>query len=204
MVVIGLMGAIGAGKSTVAGLLGELGAAVHDADRAVHEAWGDPEVRREAAALLGADTLLPTGEVDRAKVAGKVFGQPEALAALERILHPRARARMDAFLKEARARRVPAAVLDVPLLAETGLQDRCDVLLFIDAPEHVRRARLASRGWPPGEAARREARQMPADAKRAKAHAVVTNGGNLDETRRQLTEFWKIHVTPHANQGGPR
>jgi dephospho-CoA kinase len=196
--VIGLMGAVGAGKSTVAGMLLELGALVHDADRAVHDTWKEPEVKEAALRLLGDGILRPDGEVDRAAVAERVFPEPARLKALEDLLHPRVRRRMEAWLSDARARGTKAAVLDVPLLMETGLDGLCDVLLFVEASEGLREIRTAgARGWPAGEAARRQSRQGDLAAKRAKAHAVISNAGDLAETRRQTHVFWKQRI-----QGG--
>ena len=179
MIVVGLMGGIGAGKSTVAGMLRDLGASVFDADREAHE------------------VLAELGHTDRKAIADRVFRDPQALKALEARIHPRVRARMEDWLKQQTA---PAAVLDIPLLDEAGFAPLCDVLLFVDAPEGVRAERLkASRGWAPDEAARRQALQGDLAAKRAKARASVSNGGDLTETRRQVTEFWKRFVQP---QGG--
>ena len=176
MTVVGLMGAIGAGKSTVAGMLRDLGAPVFDADREAHE------------------VLAELGRTDRKAIAEQVFRDPGALKALEAEVHPRVQARMEAWLK---GRTGPAAVLDIPLLDEAGLALRCDALLFVDAPESLRAERLkASRGWAPEEARRRQALQGGIPAKRAKAHAVIENGGDLAATRRQVTEFWNRFVTP--------
>lgn len=205
MIVIGLMGAVGAGKSTVAEILRSMGASVHDADLAAHEALREPEACAEVTALLGPGVLGPDGNVDRAKAAQRVFGNPAALKGLESILHPLVRKRMEAWLEAERGRGAPAAVLDVPLLAEAGMDDRCDVLAFIDAPEAVRAERLRSgRGWAPEEAARRQALQGGLEGKRARAHAVIPNSGALDETRRHVTAFWKAHVLDVHAKGGTR
>ena len=179
MKVIGLMGAIGSGKSTVAGMLCDLGGSIFDADREAHE------------------VLQELGQTDRKAIAEKVFRDSKALKELEAQVHPRVQTRMEDWLKRQAA---PAAVLDIPLLDEAGFSSRCDALLFVDAPEAVRAERLrSSRGWALDEAARRQAIQGDLSAKRAKAHAVVSNGGDLAQTRRQVTEFWNRFVNP---QGG--
>ena len=201
MKVIGLLGGVGAGKTTVAGMLRDLGASVHDADRAAHEALREPEARAEAVSLLGNEVLGPDGEVDRAKAARRVFDDPDALKGLEGILHPRVRRRMEAWMSAEREKGAPALVLDIPLLAEAGLDALCDVLLFVDAPEEVRDARGRSdRGWAPGEAARRQARQGELAAKRARAQALIPNAGDLTETRKHVQAFWNRFIT----QGGAR
>ncbi len=201
--VIGLLGGVGAGKSTVAGLLGDLGASVHDADAAVRQAWQDPEVLREAAALLGPGILGPGGAVDRTKVSEKVFSDPQALKGLEAILHPRVGRIRDAWLAAEKAKAASALVLDIPLLWEAGLAPHCDVLLFVEASEDTRRARLQrNRGWEPAEAARRQAFQADLAAKRAQAHAVIRNDDDLELTRRQVREFWDRHI--RNQEGDPR
>ena len=200
--VIGLLGAVGAGKSTVAGMLRDLGASVHDADAAVGQAWEDAAVRKEAAALLGADILGSGGRVDRAKVSARVFSDPAAAAlkGLEAILHPRVARIRDAWMAAEKARGAKALVLDIPLLAEAGLAPRCDILLFVEAPEPVRQARLRKdRGWEPAEAERRQALQQDLASKRAQAHVVIVNDGDLETTRKQVRTFWEQHV---RNQGG--
>ena len=203
--VIGLMGAVGSGKSTVAGMLRSLGASVHDADRAAHEALREPEAKAAALALLGPGILGPDGEADRKRIAERVFQDPAALKGLEAILHPRVRRRMEAWMAAERAQGAPALVLDIPLLAEAGLDTLCDLLLFVDTPAALRDARVqGDRGWTAEETARRQARQGALDAKRGRAHAVIENAGSLAETRVHVEAFWNQFVNGTVNQGGSR
>lgn len=157
MIVIGLVGRIGAGKSTVARRFAEHGAAVIDADRLAHEALADPAVVAEVVARFGAAVRDAAGRIDRAALARLVFGptpaHDAALADLESIVHPRVRRRIEAALAAGSARVV---VLDVPLLVQAGWADLCTDLVVVGCEESVRRGRLAARGWSPEQIAARD------------------------------------------------
>lgn len=165
MIVIGLVGRIGAGKSTVARMFAALGAEVVDADAVAHEVLDEPEVRAAVVARFGAEVVDPAGRVSRAAVATRVFGptpdHATALADLEAIVHPPVRTRIAARLAALRSaedadgrRRV--AVLDVPLLVQSGWDAECDRLVVVECAERVRRSRLAARGWRPEQIASRD------------------------------------------------
>lgn len=157
LVVVGLVGRIAAGKSTVARALAARGAEVIDADRIAHDVLDEPDTRSAVVRRFGAGVLRADGRVDRAALARIVFGStPEAgtaLAALENLVHPRVRERIAAALDGLRdeaatagdARRV--VVLDVPLLVQAGWDERCDRIVLVECDEQVRRARMAARGW---------------------------------------------------------
>lgn len=166
MLVVGLVGKIGAGKSTVARLLAAKGADVIDADRIAHEQFADADVRRAIAARFGDGVLAVDGGIDRAALARLVFGptaaHEAALRDLEAIVHPRVRWRIEAELD--RLRRLPTtgrgsrvAVLDVPLLVRAGWAERCERLLVVECDEAERRRRLVARGWTAEQQAAREA-----------------------------------------------
>jgi len=167
MITIGLIGRIGAGKSTVARRFGERGASVIDADALAHEVLGEPDVRAEIAARFGAGVLSAAGGVDRARLAEAVFGatpaHAAALAALEAIVHPRVHRRIEAALAAAReaaeaaGRSDALVVLDVPLLVRAGWDRACDHLVVVECEDAVRRERLARRGVSPEQQATREA-----------------------------------------------
>lgn len=165
MIVLGLVGRIGAGKSTVARLLGERGATVIDADRIAHEVLREPEVVDAVRDGLGAGVLAVDGTLDRRKIAELVFGptrgHADALATLEKIVHPRVIPRIEALLAAERMAAVDGperiVVLDVPLLLKSGLIRRCTHLLEVGCDEPVRRDRLAARGWGREEIAARDA-----------------------------------------------
>ncbi len=188
--VIGIAGGIASGKSAVArGLAGE--DAVVRADEIAHEVLNDPEVVELVRARFGEAVLGPDGRPDRAALAARVFADDGdaasgARAELEGWIHPRVRARILARLDELRAAEAPVCVLDVPLLfendAQHGLVRECDVLVFVDtdAGERERRA-SRTRGWAPGEVARRESAQLPLAEKRRRAHHVLQNNGSLQQ-----------------------
>jgi len=191
--VIGLLGGIGSGKSAVAALFAEQGAEVVDADRLAHEALRTGSLRAQVAARFGQDVLGSDGEVDRRALSARVFDDEGALRDLNALVHPSVLDRIRRRIAEHRARAAsdPEAllVLDVPLLAESPLRADCDAFVFIDAAGGIRRARVADRGWAPGEIERREARQMPLDEKRALAGSIVDNSGSIEETRDQVARL---------------
>jgi len=192
--VLGVLGGIASGKSAVARLLAGADGVVIDADRLAREVLDSAPVRAQVAQALGADLLQPDGALDRARLARRVFDDPAARRKLESLTHPRVRARVRGLLDEARARGVPRIVLDVPLLLENdgqhGLVAECDALVFVDADVRAREARAqASRGWAPGEVARREAAQMPLETKRERADHVLRNAGGLAELERDVARL---------------
>ena len=186
MLVIGLTGSIGMGKSTAVGMLRRLGLPVHDADAAVHAlmARGGIAVDAVGAAFPG---VVVDGAVDRRLLGARVLGDPAALRRLEAILHPLARAAARRFLaKQARLRR-PLAVLDIPLLFETGGEALCDVVIVVSAPARTQRSRVLGRSGM--TEARFQAileRQMPDAEKRRRADFIVQTGLNKAHSLNQL------------------
>lgn len=189
MIVLGITGSIGMGKSTVCRMLRELGVPVHDADAAVHTLFrpGGAAVEPIAAAFPG---VVVDGAVDRTKLGPRVFGDAEALKRLEGIVHPLVRAHERAFLALHRRRGTAVVALDVPLLYETGGERRCDAVAVVSAPALVQRQRVMAR---PGMTADKFrgilARQMPDAAKRKRADYVVPSGLGLAVTRRALARI---------------
>ena len=143
MLVIGLTGSIGMGKTTAAAMLRRLGLPVHDADAAVHrlQAPGGAALPAIAAAFPGA---VRGGVLDREALRRSLAADPAGWRVLERIVHPLVQASADRFLAAARAARRPAAVLDIPLLFESGAERRCDVVITVTAPPFVQRARVVA------------------------------------------------------------
>lgn len=191
-VVIGVTGLPASGKSTVTAMFASLGAASVDADRLAHEALGTPGTARRVEILLGPGVRRADGSLDRAAVAARVFGEggAPALRRLEALLHPRVRRGMRERVAAARTRRAPAVVLEVPLLFEAGLDRSCDLSVFVDAPRAVRLRRARARGWTGRDLRAREARQLPAAARRRRADAVVDNGGGRSATWSQVRTLW--------------
>lgn len=185
--VLGLTGSIGMGKSTTADLFRQAGCPVHDADATVHDLY-----RGEAAPLVeeAFPGTLRDGVVDRVALGEKVVGKPEAMAQLEQIVHPLVAARRDAFLREARTRRAPVAVLDIPLLFETGGERHCDAIVVVSAPEAVQRARVLARsGMTQERFDQILARQVPDAQKRARAHFIVDTDRGVPAAERQVRDI---------------
>ena len=202
MIIIGLIGRIGAGKSTVAQRFAAHGAHVIDADRIAHEVLAEDDVIRQIADRFGADVLDADGRIARRAVAERVFGPtPDhagALEWLEGIVHPRVRSRITARLDAIRAREdehgAPAVVvLDVPLLVQAGWADRCDRLVEVSCSEEIRRQRLAGRHWNPAEQEAREAawnRKYFAAGLPVGKMATVDASGDLAYTWAQVDRIW--------------
>ncbi|HZH28646.1 MAG TPA: dephospho-CoA kinase [Azospirillaceae bacterium] len=176
MVILGLTGSIGMGKSTAARMLRRLGIPVHDADAVVHRllAKGGGAVAPIAAAFPG---VVRDGAVDRQALGAQVFDNPDKLRWLESIVHPRVQASLRRFLADAARRRMKVVVLDVPLLFETGGDRRTDRTVVVTAPRFVQRARVLARsGMTEAKLAAILARQMPDVEKRRRADFVVPTG----------------------------
>lgn len=181
MLVLGLTGSIGMGKSTTAGFFRELGVPVHDADATVHALYAGRAAPLVEAAFPG---TTRGGQVDRARLAEAVLGRPEALRRLESLIHPLVREEEEAFLAKARAEGRPLVVLDIPLLFETGARGRVDRVLVVTAPpEEQRRRVLARPGMTPEKLDAILARQVPDAEKRRRADFVVDTGAGLAAAR---------------------
>jgi dephospho-CoA kinase len=184
MFVLGLTGSIGMGKSTAAAMFRAEGIPVHDADAAVHALYRGAAAPAIEAAFPG---TTHDGVVDRALLGALVLDDPAALARLEAIMHPLVAASRDAFLTEAEKKGARLAVLDVPLLFETGGDRRVDAVVLVTAPEAVQKERVSRR---PGMTLERLAvilaRQVPDVEKRARAHFIIDTGGEFAATARQV------------------
>ncbi|MER9306731.1 dephospho-CoA kinase [Mesorhizobium sp. M0293] len=181
MIVLGLTGSIGMGKSTTAKMFAEAGVPVHDSDEAVHRLYAGKAAPLVEAAFPGTTSA---GVVDRAKLGARVLGDAVALKRLEAIIHPLVRADADAFLTRHRSAGAPIAVLDIPLLFETGGRDRVDKVVVVTAPADVQRERVLARpDMTEEKLASILARQVPDADKRRQADFVVDTGQGLDSAR---------------------
>ena len=193
MVVIGVTGGVGTGKSTVAGMFRQLGAVVLDADVIAREVIEPKRLGwRQVIKAFGEEILNADHTVNRARLARVVFADASRRRQLERIVHPQVlRAIRQRVHRLRRARRVRAVVLDVPLLIETGTQRLVDALVVVTAPPEVQRARLeATYGWSAEEIAARIGAQWDVSAKVALADAVVDNANGVGATRTQVKRIW--------------
>jgi dephospho-CoA kinase len=187
MRIIGLTGSIGMGKSTTMQLFAEQGVPVYDADAAVHAVYAGEAVPVVEAAFPG---TTADGKVDRQKLSARVLGNPDALKKLEQIVHPMLGAHRQQFLADAEKSGAPVAVLDVPLLFETGGEKRVDAVVVVSAPAEMQRARVLAR-----ENMTQEkldailARQTPDAEKRRRADFVVDTSSGLDPVRAQIRDI---------------
>jgi dephospho-CoA kinase len=193
MFVLGLTGSLGMGKSTTAGFFAELGVPVHDADAAVHRLYKAEAVPLIEAAFPG---TTAEGAVDRDKLAKRVLDDPAAIKKLEGIVHPLVRAAEEQFLAEAARKNTRVAVLDIPLLFETGGDRRCDAVVVVSAPEDIQRNRIFDRpGMTEQKFAGIVANQMPDAEKRRRADFVVDTSKGFDVARAQVREILARVVT---------
>lgn len=184
MIVLGLTGSIGMGKSTVEGFFAENGVPVYDADAAVHRLYTGDAVPLIEAAFPG---TIEGGTVDRARLAERVVGDAAALKRLEGIVHPLVRRDEEQFIAAAEAAGAAVAVIDIPLLLETGGDRRCDAVVVVSAPAETQRARVMSRpGMTEEKFSAILAKQMPDAEKRRRADFVVDTSQDFDSTRAQV------------------
>ena len=184
MILIGLTGSVGMGKSTTAAMFFAHGIPVFDSDAAVHRLYRGEAMPAVEAAFPG---VTRGGAVDRDALGRHVIGDPAAMKRLETIVHPLVRTERDRFVAEAREVGARLAVLDVPLLFETGGEANVDVVVLVSAPKAVQKARVLAR--PGMTEARFEgilARQMPDAEKRRRARFVIETGDGLEAAGRQV------------------
>jgi dephospho-CoA kinase len=187
MIVLGLTGSIGMGKSTTAQLFRDAGVPVHDSDETVHRLYAGAAAPLVEQAFPGS---APAGTVDRARLADAVLGDPAALKRLEAIIHPLVRADADRFIARHRAAGAELVVLDIPLLFETGGRERVDKVLVVTAPPEVQRSRVLARpGMTEDKLAAILAKQTPDSEKRHQADFVLDTGAGLDAARRRVAEI---------------
>ena len=184
MIVLGLTGSIGMGKSTTARMFVEQGVPVHDSDEAVHRLYAGAAAPLVEAAFPG---TTRDGVVDRALLAARILGDADAIRRVEAIVHPLVRADADAFLARARASGAPIAVLDIPLLFETGGRGRVDKIVVVTAPAEVQRQRVLARPGMTEEKFRAIlARQVPDAEKRRLADFIVDSSQGMEAARDQV------------------
>lgn len=203
MVVIGLAGGIGTGKSEVSRILKELGAIVLDADKYGHEVYlPNTDGLQEIVSTFGEDVLLPTGEVDRRALGGKVFGNPEAMAKLNAIAWPRIRQKMIDGISEQQLAGAQVVVLDAAVLIEAEWTDLADEVWISTAPEAAVIQRLKDRNNLTEEQVRaRMSSQMPTEEKAKYADVIVNNDGGLDDLRNKVEGLWKDRLVSKGLTG---
>ena len=187
MFVLGLTGSLGMGKSTTAKFFAEEGVPVHDADASVHKLYEGEAVPLIEAAFPG---TTAAGKVDREKLAKQVLGNASAIKKLEAIVHPLVAEVRERFLREAEQSGAKVAVLDIPLLYETGGDARCDAVVVVSAPAEVQRARAFERpGMTEDKFTAILAKQMPDAEKRARADFVVDTSQGYEAAHQQVRDI---------------
>jgi len=187
---VGIVGGVGAGKSSVVKAVTGLRLFVIDADQIGHELLLNNDIRRKLGETFGEEIFDEAGMVVRESLAGKVFGNSDEhtrnRSLLNQILHPAIREEVHIRAGQA-PQDVDAIILDAALLLEGGWADKCDAVLFIDTPDEIRRQRVAAnRGWSAEELQRREASQWSLDKKRQHSQFVVDNSGSLEAAAGQM------------------
>lgn len=187
MIILGLTGSIGMGKSTTAKLFAEAGVPVYDADATVHQLYEGEAAPAIEAAFPG---TTADGRVDRQKLSARVVHDPAAMKQLEQIVHPMLGASRQKFFAEAERAGTPVAVVDVPLLYETGGEKRVDAVVVVTTTPENQRARIMARGTMTSEALDSIlARQLPDAEKRKRADFVVDTSDGLDPVRVQIRDI---------------
>ena len=185
MIILGLTGSIGMGKTTTAGFFEEAGVPVYNADRAVHELYESKPVIEDLSRIF--PDCLTDSRIDRSKLSKTIVKDPSKLAILEKFIHPLVRKKEKDFVKMHRDRGDPLVVLDIPLLFETGPDGRVDKIAVVSAPLEVQRQRVLARsGWDDEKLNRILSRQISDEEKRRRADFVIDTGKSLDDAREQV------------------
>jgi dephospho-CoA kinase len=187
MIVLGLTGSIGMGKSTTAKLFAEAGVPVYDADASVHRIYEGEAAPAVEAAFPGTTV---NGKVDRTRLSARVVHDPAAMKQLEQIVHPMLGASRQKFLSDAEQSGAPVAVVDVPLLFETGGEKRVDAVVVVTTSPEIQRERILARdNMTPEKLDAILARQLPDAEKRKRAHFVVDTSDGLDPVRARIRDI---------------
>lgn len=189
MIVLGLTGSIGMGKSTTAGMFADADVPIWDADAVVHKLYGPGAAGSEAIAAIAPDAVGPEG-VDRTRLRAAILADAGLLKRIEAAIHPLVAADRNAFLAEARGEGQPLVLCDIPLLYETGAEKWLDRVVVVTAAPEVQRARVLARPGMTGEAfAAILAKQVPDAEKRARADYLIDTGQGLDHARARVAEI---------------
>jgi dephospho-CoA kinase len=190
--IIGILGGIGSGKSTVAAEFGKLGCVVIDADSIAHRLLNEPGIREQIVEFFGGGVLGIDSKVDHCKLARAAFTDAEKIEKLNSIIHPKVLAEVEKKIEEIQKKsESKAIVIDMPLLAEVGWDKRCDELIFVECDEKKRLKRAEKSGFlGPDELKKRENFQISLDTKAAIAENTIDNNSGLSELSRQVAEIF--------------
>ena len=193
--VIGILGGIGSGKSTVAAEFAKLGCKVIDADEIAHELLDGPTVKEKVVGLFGRAILDSKGKIDREKLAEVVFANTDRLLSLNEIIHPLVLQQVEELIKQYNSQnQVKAIVLDMPLLVEVGWDKRCDKLIFVDCEQKLRLNRAKKIGFDKNQVKIRENFQISLDNKANLADNTINNNSDFSALARQVADIFSYIV----------
>jgi dephospho-CoA kinase len=193
--VIGILGGIGSGKSTIAAEFAKLGCKVIDADRIAHKLLEEPPVRDKVVGLFGQAVVDSSGNIDRRKLAEVVFADDHMLTSLNRIIHPLVLQRTQLLIERFKSQnQVKAIVLDMPLLVEVGWHKRCDKLIFVHCEKKIRRERAKKMGFDKKQIKIRENFQISLDNKESLADNTIENNSDFSAIAKQVTVIFSYIV----------
>ncbi len=189
--IIGILGGIGSGKSTVAAEFAKLGCKVIDADKIAHELLDEPAVKAKVVGLFGRAILDPKGKIDREKLGEVVFVDAQKLSLINEIIHPLVLQRAEELIEQYDCQnQVKAIVLDMPLLVEVGWDKRCDKLIFVDCEQKLRLDRAKKLGFDKNQVKIRENFQISLDNKANLADNTVENNSDFSALAKQVTDIF--------------
>ena len=189
--IIGILGGIGSGKSTVAAEFAKLGCKVIDADKIAHGLLDEPSVKEKVVALFGRSILNPEGKIDREKLAEVVFADADKLSLINEIIHPLVLQRARELIKQYDCQKqVKAIVLDMPLLVEVGWDKRCDKLIFVDCEQKLRLDRAKKLGFDKNQVKIRENFQISLDNKANLADNTIENNSDFSVLAKQVVNIF--------------
>ncbi|MCK4292557.1 MAG: dephospho-CoA kinase [Planctomycetes bacterium] len=189
--IIGILGGIGSGKTTVANEFAKLGCAVVDADKIAHKLLNEPAVREKVLGLFGQEISDSTGKIDHRKLAAVVFADADKLSSLNRIIHPLVLKQAEKLIRQYNGQgRVKAIVLDMPLLAEVGWEKRCDRLIFVECEPRLRSERAKKMGVFFDEIKIRENFQISLDNKASVADNTINNNSDFSVLVKQVADIF--------------
>jgi dephospho-CoA kinase len=188
--IIGIVGGIGSGKSTVARAFADLGCLVIDSDALVTDVYNNPQVQDQLRQWWGDAVIASNGQIDRSEIARRIFADDQQRNKLEHLLHPLVEERRRQIMAQAANNaQIKAYVWDTPLLFESSLNQQCDAIVFVDAPRPVRLSRVRqNRGWNDAQLAQREKLQWPLDKKREISDYVIDNTADAELIRGQVAD----------------
>ncbi|MDD5135536.1 MAG: dephospho-CoA kinase [Phycisphaerae bacterium] len=193
--IIGLLGGVASGKSTVAAELAKLGCAVIDADVIAKQLLGDEDIKKQIRHTFGSEVFDDQGRIDKKKLAQKAFENTETVKAINAIIHPPVLLKIEELISRYQLQPVEAIVLDVPLLAEVGWDTKCDKLIFIECDSRTRLKRAQKRGiFDENELKKRENFQISLDKKQKMANYIIENN-NLSMLIDQIRELFPALVS---------